>query len=130
MTPDDERPGVHVPEPFLSHPSGLDTDDSTRLCVSCNSAPAEALRLTSRLCPECHFSWHEELIRKDDERKRRERERTVGFGDAYAVADGWPSDFFYLKCDRCPRVWVGRDGEVCGSCLKWRGESAADRVTR
>ena len=130
MTPDDERPGVHEPEPFLSHPSGLNTADSTPLCVSCKSAPAEVLRLTSELCPDCHFVWHEELIRKDDERKRHERERTVGRGGAYAPADGYPTDHFYLKCDRCPRVWVGRDGVECDACLKWRCGSSDNRATR
>jgi hypothetical protein len=130
VTPYDERPGVHVPGPFQSHPEGLDTGHSTALCATCKTSYSEALLISRSLCQRCHREFYAELVRKDEERKRLERERTVGFGEAYAVADGGPRDFFYLRCDRCPRVWVGRDGEVCDSCYKWRGDSAADPVTR
>lgn len=117
MTPEIERPGVHVPGPFTSNPRGTDdADSSERLCSLGCGSPAVAMPLTWSLCPTCHPVWLDKIRERV---AMLDRERTVGVGRPVCIVDGWPSPWMRLRCDRCPREWVGIHGETCPTCEKY-----------
>ena len=145
MTPDEERPGVHVPGPSLSRLCELDTVEVTPdVCAVCRVARAEAMHLTSALCGPCWSRWWDGMRLRHPEHarpcqgfecrvcasERERRERTVGVGRELHPADGWPFPWMWLRCDRCPRKWVGVEWEVCSACARWRGDSAHDGTRR
>lgn len=141
MTPDEKRPGVHVPGPLVPRSCELDTVKASRaMCAECGTSRAEAMHLTSDFCGPCWSRWWDGMRLRHPEHarpcrgpgcrvcawERAGRERTVGIGRELRPADGWPFPWMWVGCDRCRREWVGVDRELCSRCERWGGDSVHD----
>lgn len=118
---DMERPAVQYDGPLLQPGHRLDTDNSNGL-KRCRVEYCKTSHLIVSLggwwCAEHAAQYIAEL-------RRRVARRAVGLPQDSVIGLGiflrpaseeWPPSFVWLRCDMCPREWVGPRFEICPQC--------------
>lgn len=54
----------------------------------------------------------------------------MGLGMAVVPATDWPSPYHLLRCDMCPRTWVGLPYEPCDACAEWWRKALRGQVSK
>lgn len=92
--------------------------------VHCHSDGCESTRLITFLggtwCQEHATQFMEHLRRRVARRAAGlSPDAIVGVGIFQRPAlEGWPPSFAWLRCDMCPREWVGPQYQVCATCKR------------
>ena len=127
---DMERPAANNDGPPQQPGHRLANADDTER-VHCHVDACESIHIITALggswCQEHATQFIEQL-------RRRVARRTAGLPSDAIVGLGiflrpapneWPTSFMWLRCDMCPREWVGPQFEVCTTCK----QELADALT-
>ena len=128
-----ERPAANNDGPLQQPGHRLANANNTEW-VHCHGDGCESTRLITFLggswCQEHATQFIEQL-------RRRVARRTAGLSSDDLVGLGiflrpapneWPPSFMWLRCDMCPREWVGQQFEVCPTCKQELADAMALHV--
>jgi hypothetical protein len=94
--------------------------DATRNCPGANMVHG----LGAYYCRPCLDEYRVKLRRRVARRNiGADPDSTIGVGIVVMPAVGWADGWYLLKCDMCPREWVGQPYEACSTCATWWREA-------
>ena len=94
--------------------------DATRNCSGTNMVHG----LGANYCRPCLDDYRSKLQRRVSRRTiGADPESPIGVGVVIMPAFGWADGWYSLKCDMCPREWVGQPYEACSTCATWWREA-------
>jgi hypothetical protein len=124
MTPNMQRPAATNDGPQQKQPGQrLDThhsNDAPRCTVEYCTSTRLIVSLGGLWCPEHATQFIDELHRRVARRAAGlPHDAVVGLGIFQRpTSEDWPPSFAWLRCDMCPREWVGPQYEVCANCKR------------
>jgi hypothetical protein len=122
MNPDMERPAADNdgPPQQSGHQLASGNDSERVHCHADGCTTNTNTMLGGAWCYEHGEQFIEQLRRRVARRDARlPVDAIVGLGIFLRPAPHeWPSSFAWLRCDMCPREWVGPQFEVCEQCKR------------